>query len=359
MPISPRLNLLSLYRRQGYAYAPAEIMLCPEQLRRFARGTGKPESALAEHFGFAFRPVQGLRTIVPDKSAFLRYYPRGLKEGARLTDWGVAHEPGGGEEAKHFTHMLHPLAGEITMDELRAYPFPRLSRENEEAQREQARAIQEAGLAAYGHMSCTTWETSWYMRGMEDLMVDMITGDEKATFLLDYVTDMSVERAAAFAHAGVDVLVLGDDVGTQRATLMSPELYRQWLKPRLAKVIRAAREIKPDILIHYHSCGYVLPFIGDLIEAGIDILNPVQPECMPFDEIHAKYGDRLSFNGALGTQSTMPFGTPEEVYATVRRNLDIAGPQGGLVCCPTHVVEPEVPWENIMAYFEACKEYKS
>ena len=106
----------------------------------------------------------------------------------------------------------------------------------------------------------------------------------------------------------------------------------------------------------YHSCGFVEPFIPDLIEAGIDILNPVQPESMDFGKLHAEYGDVLSFNGTLGTQTTLPFGTPDEVRAVVKRNLDIAGDKGGLVVAPTHVVEPEVPWENIEAYVKACKE---
>jgi len=358
MKMSPRENLLSLYRRQGYEYAPAEIMLSPAQLKTFTQKTGRPEKELADHFAFPFRGVQGLRQAGPEKSEYLRYYPDGLKEGAYITGWGVAHEPGSSEASRHFTRMRHPLAGDITMDDLMAYPFPKLVGGNEEEQREQAAQLKAQGLAAYGHMSCTVWETSWYMRGMEDLLVDMAEGDEKAAYLFDVVTANSVAQAAAFARADVDLIALGDDIGMQRAPMMGLALYREYLKPRLARVIRAAQEIKPDVLIQYHSCGYALPFLEDLIEVGVDILNPVQPECMPFAEIHAKYGDRLSFNGTLGTQSTMPFGTPEDVRRVVHENLDIAGEQGGLFVCPTHVVEPEVPWENIEAYFRACNEYK-
>ena len=358
MKMSPRENLLSLYRRQGCEYAPAEIMLCPAQTKAFTEKTGRPANELADHFAFPFRGVQGLRQITADRAEFLRYYPDGLKPGTNITGWGVAHEPGSNEASRHFTRMRHPLAGDITMDGLAAYPFPKLVGGNEAAQREQAAQIKAQGLAAYGHMSCTVWETSWYMRGMEDLLVDMAEGDERAAFILDIVTENSVRQAAAFARADVDLIALGDDIGMQYAPMMSLAMYREYLKPRLARVIRTAREIKPEVLIQYHSCGFVAPFIDDLIEVGIDILNPVQPECMPFAEIHAKYGDRLSFNGTLGTQSTMPFGTPEDVRRIVRENLDIAGDSGGLFVCPTHVVEPEVPWENIMAYFEACKEYK-
>ena len=103
------------------------------------------------------------------------------------------------------------------------------------------------------------------------------------------------------------------------------------------------------ILVFYHSCGYVLPFIGHLLDAGVDVLNPVQPECMDFAEVHARYGDRISFHGTIGTQTTMPFGTPDEVRRVVFTNLDIAGAKGGLLPAPTHLLEPEVPVENVIA----------
>jgi uroporphyrinogen decarboxylase len=217
--------------------------------------------------------------------------------------------------------------------------------------------LQADGQAVIGHMACTVWETSWYLRSMPALMMDMIEEDEKATWLLDTVTANACQRAEAYVRAGVDILAMGDDVGMQESIMMSQPMYQQWIKPRLAKVIDAARAVNPDVLVHYHTCGYVEPLIDDLIEAGIDILNPVQPECMDFAEIHAKYGDRLSFNGTLGTQTTMPFGTPAEVRETVFRNLEIAGETGGLLCCPTHLLEPEVPFENIEAYVAACKEF--
>ena len=355
MKMTPRENLLSLYRRQGYEYVPAAINLCGEQMEVFAQKTGLAGWDKAyEYFGVPFLFVQDLLQNRPDPSEFMRYHSKkDIDDGISISEWGVGFDFSAGAHYR----MIHPLAGDVSLDDLLSYPLLTLCHDNEADQRREVEAIQGAGLAAYGNLQCTVWETSWYIRGMEDLMMDMLTEDEKATVLMDIVTDISRERAAAFARAGVDILFLGDDIGMQQSTMMSTDLYRQWLKPRLAKVIQAAREEKPDILIQYHSCGYVEPFIEDLIEAGVDILNPVQPECMSFAGLHARYGDRLSFNGVLGTQSTMPFGTPEEVRQVVFESLDIAGEKGGLLCCPTHEVEPDVPWENIAAYWEACKEY--
>jgi len=186
----------------------------------------------------------------------------------------------------------------------------------------------------------------------------MMMDDEKAVYLFDKVTEHSIVQCSALVKAGVDILQVGDDIGMQSSIMMSVDMYVKWIKPRLKRVIEEVKAINPDVLVQYHSCGFIEPYIDHLVEAGIDILNPVQPESMEFKKIHAKYKDVLSFNGTVGTQTTMPFGTPGEVYAKVHEQLDIAGAKGGLFCAPTHVLEPEVPWENIIAYVNACREYK-
>jgi len=196
------------------------------------------------------------------------------------------------------------------------------------------------------------------LRSMEDLMADMMMEDERAAVLLDRVMASSVERLTLYARAGCDIVELGDDIGMQQTTMMSPELWRQWLKPRLASVIAAGKAVNPELLIFYHSCGYVLPFLDDLIEIGVDILNPVQPECMDFAEVHRLTGNRLSYWGTIGTQQVLPFGTPDEVREAVWQNLRICGAQGGIVIAPTHMVEPEVPWENLVAMRDAAWEFR-
>ncbi len=214
------------------------------------------------------------------------------------------------------------------------------------------------GLASLAFMQMTVWEASWYLRSMEELMIDMMMEDERATALLDKITEFAVSKAISYAEAGVDILSLGDDIGTQNSTMIDVSLWERWLKPRIAKVINAAREINPEILIFYHSCGFITPFIDQLIEIGVDILNPVQPECMSFDEVHDEYGERISFWGTIGTQKLLPFGTAADVYETTISRLKKTGEKGGLVIGPTHMVEPEVPWENIKAIIDGVKAYE-
>ncbi len=351
-----RENLLSLFRRQGYENAVIQFYLCPSLVDTFHQKYGTDRS-WQEHFGLPMREVEFPKVAVQESIDWHRYYPDGLKDEVFFDEWGIAHESGS-EAAAHMTRMRHPMAGFNSLEQIQSYPFPDFASVSTDDLQKQIDVIHSQGLAAYAAMECTIWETAWYLRDMTQIMMDMAMEDDKAIWLLNKVTELACVRASAFARCGVDVIRIGDDVGMQSALMMSEDFYRQFLKPRLAKVIRAAKEVKPDVLIQYHSCGFVTPLIGDFIEAGIDILNPVQPECMDFAELHEAFGDRVSFSGTIGTQTTMPFGTPQEVRDLTFKNLDIAGEKGGLLCCPTHLLEPEVPWENIEAYAQACRDYQ-
>jgi uroporphyrinogen decarboxylase len=138
--------------------------------------------------------------------------------------------------------------------------------------------------------------------------------------------------------------------------LMSVRMWRTWLRPRLARTIAAAREVRPDVLVFYHSDGDVSAIIPDLIEIGVDILNPIQPECMDPAALKRNFGDRLAFWGTIGTQSTLPFGSPDDVRREVRLRIETVGVGGGLFLAPTHVIEPEVPFENIAAFVDAVRD---
>lgn len=354
--MTPRENLLSLFRRQGYDYVPVEFMFCPALYEEYARQTGGTQS-IEDYFNFPYRCLPWPQLPEREPVDWSVYFPEGLKEGSGFwQEFGIGYEPG--NDDSHFAHMRHPMAHFDSVEQMQAYPFADFAAGTSDHIVKLVDEYHAHGLLALGKMEATIWEIAWYLRGMENLMMDMAAEDEMATYLFDTVTEFARLRATALAGAGADVLFFGDDIGMQSRLMMSPELYREWIKPRLTHVITAAKAVKPDLLIAYHSCGYITPLIDDLIEAGVDILNPIQPECMEFSELHAEFGDRLSFWGVIGTQTTMPFGTPEEVRQAVWRNLDIAGSKGGLFCTPTHVLEPEVPWANIIAYVDACRDYR-
>ncbi len=363
--MTPKESLIQLYHRKGIKNAPVGFILCESLDEEFKRRYPNAKS-YQEHFSFPYRIIvdPGFSwnfdnlDMIPEQTKidWHRYYPEKFMNEVKFDGWGIAHEKS--PTSMHMTKMHHPMKNFTTLDEMKAYPLPDYTMVDFSPLQKEMDEIHDKGLAVFVWQECTIWEVAWYLRSMENLMMDMALEDEKAYWLLDQITDKSCYRAKIFARQGADILGLGDDIGMQDTIMMQQGMYQYWLKPRLQKVINAAKSVNPDILISYHSCGYIEPFIPDLIEIGVDILNPVQPECMDFKEIHDKYGDQISFNGTIGTQKLMPFGTPEDVKKETFRNLSIAGNNGGLFCCPTHMLEPEVPWENIEAYVEACHKFK-
>ncbi len=357
MNMTKRENFFSIVNYQGYEEIPTQYNLCPyltenyeERINQFKKKHEIPEY-------FAGSP--SLRLVERSDEEYYSFFKGGLKEGAKIDCYGVGHEPGS-EAAMHMTYLRNPLSEAETLDELKKFPFAQAIHDDawlEEAMEINSKKKSE-DLIVIGGLAQTIWERAWAIRGMERLMMDMICDEELAEYVLDMVTNLSIEQAEFYARAGCDILWVGDDIGMQKTIMMSEDIYVKWLKPRIKKVIDTAKKINPDILVAYHSCGFVEPFIPHLIEVGVDILNPIQPECMDFAEIHKKYGGKIAFHGTIGTQTTMPFGTPEEVREEVFKNLDIAGKLGGLIPVPTHLLEPEVPVENIEAYLLACKEYK-
>jgi len=201
------------------------------------------------------------------------------------------------------------------------------------------------------------FETAWYIRSMEQLFWDMRYNISFAERLLEEITQRRVFMATKYAQAGVDMIHSGDDVGTQWAMMMSPEMWRTWLKPRWERVIQQAQGIKPDLLFAHHSDGNIMAIIPELVGIGVDVLNPVQPECLDIVEVKRQFGDQLAFWGGMGIQTTMPFGSVDDVRADVKRLMGTLGAGGGLLVAPTHVLEPEVPWDNIRAFFDAVDEF--
>jgi uroporphyrinogen decarboxylase len=320
-------------------------------LQRFRERTGASDPDA--FFGADTRLLRPAPTRL--RTDFSRYLP-GLPPGSDVDEWGIGRRPTTSTDAAH-AHLdgfVHPLARASAARDAFDYPLPDLDadyRYDDFAAR--VAEVQGRGLAALAVMDCTIFEVAWYMRGMEPLLVDFVDGSPFAVALLDRITALRAVQARRYAEAGADVICLGDDVGTQRGMLMSVRMWRAWLKPRLARVIAAARAARPDVLVFFHSDGDVTAIVADLLEIGVDILNPLQPECMDPIALRRQFGSRVCFWGTLGTQSTFPFGTPDDVRREVRTRIETVGQNGGLFLAPTHMIEPEVPFENIVAFVEA------
>lgn len=348
--MSPRERVVTAMRREQPDRVPKTASFTPAVQEKFEQATGHTNPA--EYFGFetrgiGFKPPQQL----PD---FCAWYPDPPPAGTVFNEYGIGSYPSG---FYHFTGRLYPLEHAQTVADLEQFPWPDFTpRYRHEHLEEGCRQLHEAGWAVSGGVG-HIWETAWQLTRMERLMEAMVLQPDFAAYIFDRITENQMFVARRVAEAGADIIHCGDDIGMQDRLMMSPEMWREWLKPRWRRVVGAAKEVNPDCLAFYHSDGDVRSVIEDLIEIGFDILNPVQPECMDPAELKRQYGDRLSFWGCIGTQTTMPFGTPEEVRATVKWTIENVGQGGGLLIAPTHVLEPDVPWGNIVALFEAVDEY--
>jgi uroporphyrinogen decarboxylase len=350
---NPRQDLLRSLRREGFSRVHVDYVLCDSQIAAFEKRFGNAD--YETFFGLSHRRLElDIKRNFTDGRLL---YPReALPDSTVFDEYGIGHSKGS-ELAFHMTRMHHPLKG-ASNEEIISYPYPTVDDSKLEAFGKKTEGLHSMGLASFAFMQMTVWEASWYLRSMEELMVDMMTESEAATLLLDRITDFACEKAKAYASAGIDILSLGDDIGTQNSLMLDVPLWQRWLQPRLRKVISEAKKINPSILIFYHSCGHVTPFISDLIDTGVEILNPIQPECMDFNEVHDGFGSRVSFWGTIGTQQLLPYGTKEEVYRTTLERLEVCGSKGGIVIGPTHIVEPEVPWENLLAIRDAVNEFE-
>ncbi len=294
---------------------------------------------------------------LPAHLAYCPHEPVRADQTYSLLEWGAALVPGTNVAFDHFVPPARIAAAE-SLQEIESYPLPDFDADYRYAHLDAELAtIRTQERASVAFMAMTIFETAWQIRGFERLMTDMLTGHDTAACLLDRITALSAERARRFAAAGVDVIHIGDDIGMQDRMLMSPATWRTWLKPRLARVIDAARAVKPDVVFFYHSDGFIEPVIPELSEIGIQALNPLQPECMDPAVIKQRYGDRLAFWGSMGLQHTLPFGTPEQVAAEVKLRIETVGRGGGLYLAPTHVIAPEVPYENLFAFVRAAQEF--
>jgi len=353
--MTPRERVLAVLNRQIPDRLPREFKPTSPLMEVFKEKTGSDDPA--EYFDLEVRDV--VFSTPDDMADFSRYYPEGVPlllnpAGWEVGEWGVGQVPG---SLLHFIHIEHPMKDLTSVSDLKEYPFPDLTRPQRHAHLEsEVKALHDRGLFVIGFMEWTIFEIAWHMRGMENLFADLVMNPEFAEYLLDKITETRCFQAKRHAEAGVDLIKIGDDVGAQRSMMMNPETYREWFKPRHAAVIEAAHEVRSDIPICYHSDGNCWDIIPDLIEIGVTVLNPVQPECLDIARVKKEFGRDLIFWGGIGTQTTMPFSSPDEVCATVHRTIDILGPTGYFPC-PTHVLEPEVPWENILAYLKAVEEY--
>jgi len=259
-------------------------------------------------------------------------------------EWGILRKAGATGEYWHYTY--HPLEHE----ELDSYDFPDL---DAEGRFDRAAALVRSYAEEYavaGYHVFGMFEQAWALRGYRTFILDLYVNPSYANALLDRVLEWKIEQTRRLAELRVDIVEIGDDLATQTGLMLPPRLIKQYFVPRYKRWVRELK--KSGVYVLFHSDGKMEEIIPDLIDVGIDILNPIQPECMDTARIKELYGQKLTFHGGISLQKTLSFGTPEHVKNEVLERIGTMGHSGGYIVAPTHMVDKHVPLENILALYE-------
>jgi len=263
----------------------------------------------------------------------------------------------------YFDQMYHPLAEATTIAEIEAFDLPDISDEEMVWLRRKARRLYETtGKAIMGELGGNILEAAQNLRGWEQFMVGMAREPKLAQALAQKLADHYTANLPRYLDAVgdyVQIIQMGDDLGTQRGPQMSPRMYRQIIKPAHRQVYEYVKT-HSDLYIFLHTCGSIYRLVPDLIEVGVDILNPVQISAAEMDPARLKreFGQDVVFwGGGADTQHVLPNATPEEVRQHVQELIEVFAPGGGYVFCQVHNIQANVPPENVVAMFETALEF--
>lgn len=279
-------------------------------------------------------------------------------------EWGIVRRMPT-ERGLYYDICASPLADAESPRDIERYAFPDpIDDARFEGAREEALAMRNSGYAVVlGSVCAGMMEMALWMRGFENFFCDLSWNRALAEALIDKIWELKMrywERALALLGDVVDVVQEGDDYGGQQGLLIDPRLWRELFKPRLRELFTHIKRQAP-VFIFFHSCGSIYDIIPDLIEAGIDALNPVQVAAANMDtaKLKREFGDAITFwGGGVDTQRILPYGTPDEVRAEVRKRIEDLAPGGGFVFSAVHNIQADVPPENIIALWEVVNEFR-
>ncbi|MBC7188960.1 hypothetical protein H5U35_01930 [Candidatus Aerophobetes bacterium] len=369
--MTPKERLLTALSHQEPDRVPLDLGGTPttievpayEELKKYLGVKSKTKTFLRDHV----EPDEKILELFEIDTRYLHPKPpkswklRIEKDNSYVDEWGIRWKKP--SSSLYFDPVGHPLK-DATIDDLQRYTWPDPSDEGRvEGLREKAKFLFEKtdyALVADMH-GVGIFETSWMLRGFEKFLEDLIINEDFALLLLEKVTEIKIGLYSKFLEAVgryVQVVMTSDDLGTEKGPLISPQLYRKMIKPFHKKLFDSIKK-RTDAYLFFHSCGSVYNFIPDLIEIGVDILNPVQVAAKDMDteKLKKEFGDKISFWGGIDTQRVLPYGRPDDVEEEVKRRIKDMGKDGGYVLCAVHNIQAGVKPENIVRMYEAAKRY--
>jgi len=274
------------------------------------------------------------------------------EDGLYVDLWGVGFQRIATETGEYVDVAHHPLRQATTSDEIETHPLMEPDDWDYTPIRPAAEA--QAEWAVWVH-SRGTFEISWFIRGLDALMTDLALEPQRACRLMDRVQERLEGRLGRILEAGgdaVDLAEYNDDVGMQDGLLMSPDMWRRYLKPRTGRLFDLIRSYGQRV--RYHSCGGVRDILPDLIDLGLDILTPFQPLAAGMEPVALKrdFGRHLTLHGGIDMQDLLPHASPQQVADEVRRLMEVLNEDGGWIACSSHNLQPDTPPGNIVSMYE-------
>lgn len=342
---------------------PLQFDLCRSLLEDFGKKHNIPVNYTHSYYedvtyrlsGNELRTAMGSDVVVVGGSLPAGYKHPQTNDGAIINEFGMKMRQG----PLYMEVIEEPLANVTSVNEVERFPFPDPVAEGRFDDAKKYIAQYKNDFFIVGDLELSMFEMAWHMVGLEKFLIDMSMGEPYVDALLDRVLEFTIGVGKKLVELGVDAVWTGDDIGAQRAMLISPSMWRNYFKPRHAQLFRELKAVNADVIIAYHSDGVVAPVLDELIEIGMEVFNPVQPNVPGHepDVLKAKYGDRVSFWGAIDQQYLLPRGTAEEIEADVAEKIRILGAGGGYMCSPAHIIQSDVSMENVEAFIVAVKKH--
>lgn len=337
MTLTPKERMRRAVRYEAVDRLPTQI--------NYTAGMG---AVMAQHYGVS--PVELPAFLGNHMLRVDLCFPERLSDDGRLRYdwWGAGHDT---QEEGYFV-AFSPLRDAPDLDAY-DWPDPLAAGLLDDAQKR---------VAQYGDTYFVTpnfgfalFERAWALRGFDTMFLDMAADPAYTEELLDRVIDIQLKLIHRYLELGVDGAYFGDDYGAQKNLLFSPRMWRKYIKPRLAKLFAPFSERGLPVMMH--SDGQIQKILPDLVEIGLTVLNPVQPEVLEHPWLHTTFDGRLAFYGGISTQTVLPHGSPDDVITAIRQAVHDLAPDGtGLIISPSHRMMTDIPLANVDAMRHAFKE---
>ena len=344
----------------------ATTLLIPtyENLKEYF-GIIKDTPLMSRFFRMAYLDEDILKKLGVDALLVKPNPPKNFKDieldDGYIDEWGIqASRP---KNSLYYSFKKHPLEDSETVKDIEKFKLPdphdngRFEGLNEKIEY----LYKNTEYALVGESGDSVFERAWYLRGMENILNDFYFNQELLKTILDKVSDYFIAKVDPFLNIVgdyIDVFFTGDDLGTQNGPLISPEMYRKIVKPFQKRVFSFIKS-KTDAKLIFHSCGSIFDIIPDLVDIGVDGINPVQTTAYKMDAVSLKkeFGKDLSFWGGIDTQKILPFGTDEELKKEIKNKITDLGSNGGYIMASVHTIQPDVTPEKIIKMIEYGKEF--